>query len=283
MKVLITGCKGQLGLELSRQLKQNSRKYEVIETDIHNLDIRDQAAVFKAISDSRPDMIINCAAYTDVDGCEVDETGAFRVNAIGAQNLAVGSSRIGAGIVQVSTDYVFDGTECTPRREYDSVNPQCCYGRSKNLGEILVRETNPKHFIVRTAWLYGKGRNFVRTMLRLACEGRSLSVVNDQFGTPTSVKDLAAVIINLMNTGYYGTYHATCEGQCSWFDFAEKIFSLSGITANLKGITTQELGRPAKRPRYSVLDNFMLKLTGLNSFRHWVDALDEYLKEEKLA
>lgn len=282
MKILITGCRGQLGLELSRQLKRHADKHEIIETDIHNLDIREQACVFKALMENRPDMVINCAAYTDVDGCEQDEMKAFRINAIGAQNLAVGSSRIGAGIVQVSTDYVFDGTECTPRKEYDAVNPQCCYGKSKNLGEILVRTANPRHFIVRTAWLYGEGRNFVRTMLRLAGERNCLSVVNDQFGSPTSVKDLTEAIINLIHTEYYGTYHATCEGQCNWYDFAQKIFKLKGMPVNIKSITTDELGRQAKRPRYSVLDNFMLKLIGMNHFRHWEDALDEYIKGEKM-
>lgn len=278
MKILITGCRGQLGLELSRQLKLHADKYEIVETDIHNLDICEQASVFKALEESQPDMVINCAAYTNVDRCEQDEMNAFRVNAVGAQNLAAGSSRIGAGIVQVSTDYVFDGTECTPRREYDTVNPQCCYGKSKNLGEILVRETNPRHFIVRTAWLYGEGSNFIRTILRLAGEKDCLSVVNDQFGSPTSVKDLAIAIINLINTGYYGTFHATCEGECSWFDFAQKIFRLKGMSVDIRSITTDELNRPAKRPRYSVLDNFMLKLIGINNFRHWEDALDEYLK-----
>lgn len=282
MKILISGCRGQLGLELSRQLKQHGDKHEIIETDIHNLDIRVQASVFKTLAENRPDMVINCAAYTNVDGCEQDEMNAFKINAIGAQNLSVGSNRIGAGIVQVSTDYVFDGTESTPRREYDAVNPLCCYGNSKNLGEILVRETNPRHFIVRTAWLYGEGRNFVRTMFRLAAERNCLSVVNDQIGSPTSVKDLAEAIINLINTEYYGTYHATCEGQCSWYDFAQKIFKLKGIPVNIRSITTDELDRQAKRPRYSVLDNFMLKLIGLNNFRYWEDALDEYLKGEKM-
>lgn len=283
MKLLITGCRGQLGLELSKQLKQAPGRYELVETDIHELDICNQAGVFKALTENRPDMVINCAAYTDVDRCETDEMNAFRVNAIGAQNLALGSSRVGAGIVQVSTDYVFDGEENRPRKEYDAVNPQCCYGKSKNLGEILVREANPRHFIVRTAWLYGEGRNFVRTMLRLSRERNCLSVVNDQFGSPTSVRDLAGAIIDLINTEYYGTYHATCEGQCSWYEFARQIFKLGGIPADLRAITSDELDRPAKRPKYSVLDNFMLKLIGINKFRHWEDALDEYLKGEKMA
>jgi len=283
MKILLTGCRGQLGLELSRQLKKQTDKYETIETDIHNLDIQKQDCVFKALTEIKPEMIINCAAFTDVDGCEEDEMKAFKINAIGAQNLAIGSSRIGAGIVQVSTDYVFDGTECTPRKEYDAVNPQCCYGKSKNLGETLVRAGNPRHFIVRTAWLYGEGRNFVRTMLKLAGERNCISVVNDQFGTPTSVKDLSDAIIHLINTEYYGTYHATNEGQCTWYEFAQKVFKLKNISVNVKSITTKELGRQAKRPRYSVLDNFMLKLIGVNNFRPWEDALDEYLKGEKMA
>lgn len=282
-KILITGCKGQLGLELSKQLRQYKDGYEIIETDLFNLNIADQFSVTKFLNEARPDMVVNCAAYTDVDGCEKDEQKAFKINALGAQNLAIASNRIGAGIVQVSTDYVFDGLESTPRREYDAVNPQCSYGKSKYLGEILVREANPRHFIVRTAWLYGEGKNFVRTMVRLAGERDNINVVKDQFGSPTSTKDLARAIIQLVSTEYYGTYHATCEGQCSWYDFARRIFELKGLSVKINPISSDEFNSPVRRPKYSVLDNFMLRLVGINSFRNWEEALEEYIREEQMA
>ncbi len=278
MKLLITGSRGQLGIELIKQLACRD-KYQLIETDIHNLDITNQDQVFELVKSHKPEAIINCAAFTNVDGCEANEVGAFRVNAIGAQNLSTAAYSIGAKLLQVSTDYVFDGTGNVPKREYDKTNPQSVYGSSKELGELLVRQTNPKHFIIRTAWLYGEGNNFVRTMLKLAKENNELNVVNDQVGSPTSTVDLARCIINLVNTESYGTYHATCEEQCSWYDFAKRIFELKGINIKVNPITSEELNRPAPRPKFSVLDNFMLKLVEMNTFRSWEEAIEEYLKQ----
>ena len=279
MKILITGSRGQLGIELIKQLSDKEH-YELIETDVHNLDIINQNQVFELVKLKEPEVIINCAAYTNVDGCEAKEADAFRVNAIGAQNLATAAYSVGAKIVQVSTDYVFDGTGSTIKREYDKTNPQSVYGSSKELGEQLVRQTNPKHYIVRTAWLYGEGNNFVRTMLKLSKEKTEISVVNDQVGSPTSTVDLARCIIELIGTDSYGTYHATCEGQCSWYDFAKRIFELKGINIKVNPITSEQLDRPAPRPKFSVLDNFMLKLVGLNSLRPWEESLEEYLKDQ---
>lgn len=276
MKLLITGSKGQLGLELFNQLAGN-QEIQLIETDVNDLDITDQKQVSGLISGERPQVVINCAAFTNVDACEANEMDAFRVNAIGARNLSAAACQIGAKIVQVSTDYVFDGAGDTPKREYDQTMPRSVYGRSKELGEVLVRQTNPRHFIVRTAWLYGEGNNFVRTMLKLAQEKNEIRVVNDQIGSPTSTVDLARCIIDLFHTESYGTYHATCEGQCSWFDFAKKIFEVKGLDINVIPITSEELNRSAPRPKFSVLDNFMLKLIGLNSFRNWEEAVKEYL------
>jgi len=280
MKILITGCRGQLGLELIRQFNEFDGLYSLIETDVHNLDITNQAMVFDLVKSQKPDVIINCAAYTNVDGCESDELNAYRVNAIGPQNLSAAAFSVGAKIVQVSTDYVFDGTVSSPKIESDPINPRSVYGKSKALGEILVKEINPRHFIVRTAWLYGEGNNFVRTMLKLAKEKDEVKVVNDQFGSPTSTKDLARCIIKLINTESYGTYHGTCEGSCSWNQFAKKIFEIKGINIKVSDITTEELNRPAERPKYSVLDNFMLRLIGINEFRSWEEALIDYLKGE---
>lgn len=280
MKILITGCRGQLGLELIRQFNEFDGLYSLIETDVHNLDITNQAMVFDLVKSQKPDVIINCAAYTNVDGCESDELNAYRVNAIGPQNLSAAAFSVGAKIVQVSTDYVFDGTVSSPKIETDPINPRSVYGKSKALGEILVKEINPRHFIVRTAWLYGEGNNFVRTMLKLSKEKDEVKVVNDQFGSPTSTKDLARCIIKLINTESYGTYHGTCEGSCSWNQFAKKIFEIKGINIKVSDITTEELNRPAERPKYSVLDNFMLRLIGINEFRSWEEALIDYLKGE---
>ena len=180
--------------------------------------------------------------------------------------------------MQISTDYVFDGENSSPRREDDQVNPQSIYGSSKLLGEEYVKTFCKRHFIVRTAWLYGEGNNFVRTMLKLAETNKELSVVNDQFGSPTSTKDLGIAVINLINTEHYGIYHATCEGQCSWYDLACKIFEYKEIDIKVNHVTSEEFFRLAKRPKYSVLDNFMLKLYGMNTFRSWEEALKDYLK-----
>lgn len=282
MKVLITGCQGQLGKELCRQIDGLNRvqpQFQVVATDLDSMDITDTHQVQKIVSFEKPEVIINTAAYTKVDACETDEKTAFRVNAIGARNLAVAAFSIGAKILQVSTDYVFDGTGKIPLREYDPINPLSVYGKSKALGEQLVMTTNPRYFILRTAWLYGDGANFVRTILKLASEQDELKVVNDQVGTPTSTVDLARCILALIQTEHYGIYHGTCEGECTWYDFARRILSLKGIDRKVKPISTEELNLPAKRPAYSVLENFMLEMIGLNNFRHWEEALEEYLTD----
>lgn len=310
MKILITGANGQLGLELQRQLKQgaSTTAYEVIPTDYDVLDITSLENVQAYLTETHPDVVINCAAHTAVDKCEEDVEGAYRINSIGARNLAMVCDAIGAKLVQVSTDYVFSGefnmtpaaelefsqsNRCEsvleeriakaelsrPWREDDVLAPQSIYGTSKLAGEDYVKTFCKKHFIIRTAWLYGEGNNFVRTMIKLAGANKELSVVGDQFGNPTSTKDLATAIINLMHTEYYGTYHGTCEGTCSWYDFATKIFEIKGIDSVVNKVTSEEFVRAAKRPAYSSLDNFMLKLHGMNTFRSWEEALEDYLAE----
>jgi len=280
MKILITGANGQLGLELQEQLRHDANTYQVIPTDYTSLDITNFNQVKAELLLKRPDVVINCAAHTAVDKCEEDIENAYKINAIGPKNLAIACDEIGAKFVQVSTDYVFSGEVPGARREDDITGPQSIYGTSKLLGEEYVKTFCKKHFIIRTAWLYGEGNNFVRTMLKLAENNKELNVVGDQFGSPTSTKDLAKAIIELMQTEYYGTFHGTCEGECSWYDFACKIFELRGIDIKVNKVTSQEFVRPAKRPTYSVLDNFMLKLYGLNSFRHWEKALADYLAQE---
>jgi dTDP-4-dehydrorhamnose reductase len=279
MKVLITGGNGQLGLEIEKQLTDIG-SYTIIKTDRKDLNIFDFNEVNNTILNVKPDVVINCAAHTAVDLCETNIDDAYRINAIGPRNLAIASEKVGAKFVQVSTDYVFDGTSTKPYREDYSTNPNSIYGASKLMGEEFTKSFSSKYFIVRTAWLYGEGNNFVKTMLKLAETNEELNVVNDQYGSPTSTVDLAKSIINLINTEYYGTYHGTCEGECSWYDFAKKIFEIKNIDIKVNPVTSDEFKRPAPRPKYSVLDNFMLKLVGLNSFRNWEESLKEYLDKE---
>lgn len=277
MKILITGSNGQLGRELTKQYSSD-KSAELILTDVNNLDITDYASVQKMVSEKRPDVIINCAAHTAVDKCETDVHNAYRINTIGPKNLAEAAYSIGAEIVQISTDYVFDGQVNKPLTEFDTPNPQTVYGASKLQGEELVKTLNPKHYIVRTAWLYGDGNNFVKTMINLSKTNDTIKVVNDQFGTPTSTVDLAAVIIKLVKEKNYGLFHCTCKGKCSWYDFAKKIFELKNIDVNVVPCTTEEFPRPAKRPKYSVLQNYMLELTTGDITRPWEEAVEEYLK-----
>lgn len=281
MKILITGSKGQLGIEIIRQLRKNSI-YQVIGMDKDELNIVNLDDINETILSVKPDVVINCAAHTAVDLCETDIENAYKINAIGPRNLAIASEKVGAKFVQVSTDYVFNGNENQPYREDNETCPNSIYGKSKLMGEQFTKEFCSKYFIVRTAWLYGEGNNFVRTMLKLAQNNKELNVVNDQFGSPTSTVDLAKAIIDLINTENYGTYHGTCEGQCSWYDFAKKIFEISNIDIKVNPVSSEEFKRPAPRPKYSVLDNFMFKLVKLNSFRRWEDSLIEYLEVEGL-
>lgn len=273
MKILVTGANGQLGREVARQGKE----HELILTDVHSLDIGNGSAVRACFRDIKPDAVIHCAAYTNVDGAESDADNAFRVNVVGAQNMAAGCLETGARMVYISTDYVFDGENQTPYREFDKTNPQTVYGRTKWQGEEMVRQILGRHYILRTAWLYGDGNNFVGTMLKLAKAQPHLRVVCDQIGTPTSTVDLAAAAFRLLASDSYGTYHATCQGECSWYDFACEIFRRTGQNVQVLPVTTAEFPRPAKRPAHSVLDNHMLRMTVGDPMREWQVALADYL------
>lgn len=273
MRILVTGANGQLGREIARQ----GRDHELILTYSNTLNITDSHAVSSFFRAVKPQAVVHCAAYTNVDGAESDSDGAYRVNVVGSQNIAAGCLEIGARMAYVSTDYVFNGNGKTLYREFDPVNPETVYGRTKFQGEEIVRQILGRHYIVRTAWLYGEGNNFVRTMLRLAEDHTSLQVVNDQIGSPTSTVDLAKTIFQLLTTDGYGTYHATCQGQCSWYDFAREIFKKTGKKIDVVPVTTAEFPRAAKRPAYSVLDNYMLRMTVGDPMRNWQDALAEYL------
>lgn len=282
-KIMITGCNGQLGRALN-QLYEREQNITLINTDVFPgdnitpLDITDVDKVLSFVREMRPDAIINCAAHTNVDKCETDIDNAYKINAIGPRNLSIAAAETGAKLMHVSTDYVFPGTENRALTEFDAVGPTSMYGKTKLAGENFVKEFSDRHFIIRTAWLYGDGKNFVKTMLRLA-EGHSeVGVVKDQFGTPTSAAELAKAIKYLLPTENYGLFHGTCEGSCCWADFAAEIFRLAKKDTKVNYITTEEFGSPTKRPAYSILDNYMLRLTTDFTFAPWQDAIEEYLK-----
>jgi len=277
MKVLITGANGQLGRELTKQYKE-IKGIDLILAKREDLDISNVKEVYSFVNENKPDVIINCAALTAVDKCESEIDMAYKINTIGPKNLAIAANEIGAEIVQVSTDYVFDGNLNKSLTEFNEVNPQTVYGRTKLEGEILVKNDNPKHYIVRTAWLYGDGNNFVKTMINLSKTHKTMKVVNDQKGTPTSTVDLAKVIIQLIDDKNYGLFHCTCKGECTWYEFTKEIFRLKGIDTEVLPCTTDEFPRPAKRPEYSVLRNYMLELTTGDTTRTWQEAIGEYLK-----
>lgn len=287
-KIMITGCNGQLGRALNR-LYEKETDITLLNTDVFPgenilpLDITDVDAVLSFVRERKPDVIVNCAAHTNVDKCETDIDNAYRINAVGPRNLSIAASETGAKLMHISTDYVFPGTEDRPLTEFDAVGPTSMYGKTKLAGEDFVREFGEKHFIIRTAWLYGDGKNFVKTMLRLAQDHREVNVVKDQFGTPTSAAELAKAIKYLLPTENYGLFHGTCEGSCSWADFAAEIFRLAGKDTKVNYITTEEFASPTKRPAYSILDNYMLRLTTDFTFSSWQDAIEKYLREEGCA
>lgn len=278
-KILVTGCNGQLGRALNKEYAGEL----LVNTDVMEgegtkaLDITDIDAVMEMARREKPDVIINCAAHTAVELCESQWDLAYKINAIGARNLSIASAEVGAKMVQVSTDYVFDGTGTRPYTEFDDPGTDSAYGKTKLEGERFVKEFAPKHFIVRTAWLYGDGKNFLKTMLKLSESHEEVKVVKDQFGTPTSAAELARLIKFLEPTENYGTFHATCEGQCSWAEFAEKIFQLAGKPTRVIPITTEEYNAKVRRPAYSVLDNYMLRLTTDYKMADWETALKEFM------
>lgn len=277
-KIFVTGCNGQLGREINVKYAGNT-DIELVNTDVAELDITSIDDVMTMIKEVKPYAIINCAAHTAVDKCETDVDNAYKINAIGPRNLSIAATEVGAKMFHISTDYVFDGMATKPYIEFDTPNPQGVYGRTKLSGEEFVKEFSDRHFIVRTAWLYGDGKNFVKTMLRLSETNDEVRVVGDQVGSPTSTAVLADIIDNLIFTDNYGTFHGTCEGMCSWADFTEEIFRLAGKKVKVNHITTDEYPTPTKRPAYSVLENYMLKLTRGYVAKDWKEAIADYLNK----
>lgn len=289
MKILITGANGQLGKEIQHLLKimqadighvdKVYNNAEIKAVSSKELDITNFEMVINCVSEFQPEIIINCAAFTNVDKCETDKETALKVNALGPKNLAIAAEEISAKLMHISTDYVFSGDYKQPLAEYDIPNPNTVYGKTKLLGETYIREQCSKYFIVRTAWLYGRfGKNFVYTIINAAKDKGYLEVVNDQIGCPTNAGDLAYHILKIVLTEEYGVYNCTGEGQCTWYDFAEKIVELSEIECIIKPITSENLNRPAKRPSFSALENIMLNLKNMNKMRKWEEALKEFIK-----
>lgn len=276
-KIIVTGCNGQLGRAVNLEFQNNS-EIEFVNTDVEELDITNIDKVMEFARQVKPYAIINCAAHTGVDACEDEWDKAYKINAIGPRNLSIAASETGAKMIHVSTDYVFNGKADKPYTEFDKPDPQGAYGMTKLAGENMVRDFANRYFILRTAWLYGDGKNFVKTMLRLSENNDKVRVVGDQVGSPTSAKELAAAIAQLIFTENYGIFHATCEGSCSWAAFAEEIFKMAGKKTVVETISTEEFGAKAPRPAYSILENYMLKLTTDYKFADWHDALEVYMK-----
>ncbi len=301
-KVLITGSSGMLGTDLCQE---TSSDYELFGLDMvrgpqftqggknfFKGDITDREVAIGIISGVKADVVIHAAAWTDVDGCELNPDKAYSVNGGGTENIALGCQKAGSILIYMSTDFVFDGNETTPYREDDKVKALSVYGASKLKGEEAIRNIVDRYFILRTSWLFGRnGRNFVDTILSKAKVERKLRVVDDQVGTPTYTKDLSKAIRVLLekimdaenieeySTRHAGIYHLSNSGSVSWYDYAKKIFELKNIEIDLEPISSEGLDRPARRPSYSILDNSkFVNLTGYE-MRGWQDALEEYLNE----
>lgn len=278
LKVWIAGSNGQIGRALNDVV--DPLEVEVLNTDKDELDITDTEEVLNFGTVNRPDVIINCTGITDTDLCEQEPEHAYRVNALGARNLSIVARKYGSKMVQLSTDDVFDGQSKKPYTEFDDTNPMTVYGRSKRAGENYVKEFTHKHFIIRSNWVYGKGgTNFVNRVLAAADEGKSLSIASDQFGSPTSAKDLARMILYLIDTNEYGTYHVTCSGICNRYEFAKEILRLAGKKTELRSVPTEQSDLSSVRPPYAVLDNFILRIIEMYDMPDWKESLKEYMTE----
>lgn len=276
MKVLVTGVKGQLGYDVVKECEK--RNIQAVGVDIQEMDITEETSVDKVIRETAPDAVIHCAAYTAVDAAEENEEMCRKVNAEGTRNIAKVCKALDIKMIYISTDYVFDGSGERPWQPEDERHPISVYGQTKYEGELAVQELLTKYFIVRIAWVFGiNGKNFVKTMLKLAETRNKLSVVNDQFGSPTYTFDLARLLVDMVQTEKYGVYHATNEGICSWYEFACAIFEKAGIPMEVTPVTSAEYGAKANRPMNSRMSKEKLSDNGFERLPAWEDALERYL------
>jgi len=282
MKVAIIGASGQLGADAVNAFTADGHAVYALRHE--DIEVTDFQSVTRALQPLEPQVIVNTSAMHHVERCEGNPAKAFEVNALGVRNLAFVARDLDAAVMHVSTDYVFDGMISTPYTELHAPRPLNTYGVTKLAGEYFCRHATEKHFVVRTSALYGEhscrgkgGLNFVELMLKLAREGREVRVVNDETISPTSTEELARQMVVLSRTKAYGLYHATCEGACSWYEFAAEVFSLAGESPRLKIAAPGEFSAKVARPKYSVLENRALKLAGLNVLRLWQEGLQRYL------
>jgi len=276
MKVYVTGVKGQLGYDVCRLLSQQG--IENLGVDLCDVDITDEKAIKESIRNYHPDAVVHCAAYTAVDKAEQNAETAYRINVEGTRYIAEACREIDAKMMYFSTDYVFDGKGEKPWNEEDKPNPISVYGKTKWEGEEAVRKNLSRYYILRISWVFGRnGHNFIETMLKLAETHKELTVVDDQFGSPTFTEDLAPVICAMIKTEQYGTYHCTNDGICSWYEFAKAIFAKSGLDVHVIPVTTAEYKASAARPLNSRMDKTKLIKAGFGPLPTWEDALDRYL------
>ncbi len=277
MRVLVTGAHGQLGREI---VKLFANVHEVFGFGHRELDITDPEQTDTIVGRVQPDVIIHSAAYTAVDRAQEERELAYLVNGLGTRNIAVAANAVGAKLCAISTDYVFDGQATNPYTENNKTNPQSVYGSSKLAGEQFIQDIMQRYFIVRTSWVFGLyGNNFVKTMLKIGNAGKSLRVVNDQIGSPTYTRDLAAFLLELVQSEKYGIYHASNRGSCSWYEFALEIFKQTSLAVDLTPCLTEEFPRPAPRPKYSVLDHGAIMKNGFTLLQPWKHALQDFLTE----
>ena len=282
MKILILGCNGQLGSDMLQLLQSTNNEIRGI--DYPEIDLTDQTLAFNCIMKHSPNIIINCIAYTAVDLCETNQSIAYALNADALHVIGTASQKLDAFVIHFSTDYVFDGFKTQPYIENDPTNPQSVYGKSKLAGEMILKQYTEKYCILRIAWLYGlKGSNFVKKIHALALqriqEKKPLTVINDQFGTPTFTRAVCRQTLELLKSESIGLFHATNEGACNWYDFAQTILSKMNVTVELVPCSTAQFSSPAHRPAYSVLENHNLKQKNLNIMPDWHESFNEFIFE----
>lgn len=277
MKVLVTGVKGQLGHDVVYELRK--RGMEAVGVDIEEMDITDRDSVRNVMFENKPDAVIHCAAYTAVDAAEDNEDVCRKVNADGTQNIADACKELDIKMLYISTDYVFDGEGELPWDPDDVCHPLSIYGQTKYEGELAIQNTLKKYFIVRITWAFGvNGKNFVKTMLNLAEKNSRITVVNDQYGSPTYTYDLAKLLVDMVLTEKYGIYHAANEGICTWYEFTKEIFEQAGVNVKVVPVTSEEFKSRANRPKNSRMDKNKLEENGFERLPSWQDALRRYLE-----